>query len=91
MNFDVTTTEWQEIENLTDDKTYILQSKSVIDTMFYKNYSKSDILFFQGASIPEDNKSGMLGFEFKFTKLSGNNVYIKALNTPINIQIDEVQ
>ena len=58
MNFDVNNTEWLEVEDLTDDKTYTLQAKAINDYVFYKNYVATNILFAQSADTPEDNKIG---------------------------------
>lgn len=91
MNFDVTTQNWQEVENLTDDKTYFLQAKTISNAVFTVFYGNTNILFVQAATKPEDNKTGLLGNEFKFTKVSGVKIYIKALGTPINIDVQEVQ
>ena len=91
MNFDVTSQEWQEVENLTDDKTYFLQAKTISNAIFATFYGNTNILFAQSATIPTDNKTGLLSNEFKFTKKSGINIYIKALGTPINIEVQEVQ
>lgn len=90
MNFDVTSLEWQEVEDLTDDKTYTLQAKCVNDYVWYKNTSVTNILLTQSVDIPNDNKTGFLDSQFKFKKTSGVKVYIKALGTPINVEIQEV-
>ena len=90
MNFDVNSLEWQEVEDLTDDKTYTLQAKAVNDYVFYKNYVATNILLAQSADAPEDNKTGFLDSQFKFKKTSGVKVFIKPLGTPINVEVQEV-
>lgn len=90
MNFDLTTTEWEEVENLTDDKIYILQAKSVNVLDYFVRYDVVDVLFAQSATEPADNKTGFVGSEFKFKKVSGVKIYIKAISTPVNIDVQEV-
>lgn len=91
MNFDITTTEWQQVENLTDDTTYVLQAKTISESFFYKSYSDINILFEQGTSLPTDAKTGIMASAIKFKKVSGINIYVKCLGTPTNIDIQEVQ
>ena len=91
MNFDITNTDWAEIENLTDDTTYMLQAKTVSDSWYYKNYATTNILLTQADTLPTDNKTGILASDIKFKKVSGLNIYIKAINVPTNIDIQEVQ
>ncbi len=91
MNFDVTTQAWQEIENLTDNTTYLIQAKTVSNGFLSKFYDEVNILFEQGTSLPDDDKTGILTSAIKFKKVSGVNIYIKCLGTPTNIDIQEVQ
>lgn len=91
MNFDITSTDWQLISDLTDNTTYLLQAKTVVDNMFFKSWSGTNILFTKGTTLPTDNKTGLLDSCFKFTKIADENIYIKALTTPTNIEIQEVQ
>lgn len=91
MNFDITSTDWQLVENLTDTKTYLLQAKTISDSFFYKSYGNTNILFAKGSTLPTDNKTGLLDSCFKFTKIADENIYIKAINTPTNIEIQEVE
>lgn len=90
MNFDVTTQDWQEVENLTDDTIYLMQAKTVSNGYGITAYGEANILFHQGTSVPTDNKIGQLATDVKFKKVEGVNIYIKALNTPTNIDIQEV-
>lgn len=91
MNFDITTNEWQQVTELTDDTTYVLQTKTVSTGYGITAYGNTDILFVQNATEPTDNKTGFLGNEFKFKKVTGVNIYIKATSVPVNIEIQEVQ
>lgn len=91
MNFDITTTEWQQVENLVDNTTYVLQAKIFSDNFFSKNYNETNVLFVQNTTIPTNNKTGLLVDNVKFKKVSGTNIYIKAIGTPTNIDIQEVQ
>ncbi len=88
MNFDLTTTEWTEIENLTNDKTYFLQAKSINEDFESPIYRKQKVLYSIGDK-PTDIKTGLLISEKVFKKTEGMNIYIKALATPINIEIQE--
>ena len=91
MNFDLTSTDWTQVSDLTDNTTYILQAKKFFENLFMKSYTTINILFTQAENIPEDNKTGILASDIKFKKVSGLNIYIKALGTPTNIDIQEVQ
>ena len=91
MNFDVTNTDWLEVENLNNNSTYVLQAKNFFGNLFMKSYTITNILFAQAENIPEDNKTGILASDIKFKKIEGLNIYIKAIGTPTNIDIQEVQ
>lgn len=91
MNFDIISTDWQLVDDLTDSKTYLLQAKTVVDNMFFKSWSSTNILFTKGSTLPTDNKTGLLDSCFKFTKIADENIYIKAISTPTNIEIQEVE
>lgn len=91
MNFDITNTDWQQVENLTDDTTYFLQSKTVSNGYGVTAYGDINILFAQEATTPDDNKTGILTNAIKFKKVSGLNIYVKCITTPTNFEIQEVQ
>ena len=91
MNYNITTLDWQLVDDLTDSKTYLLQAKTVSDSFWYKSYSNTNILFAKGTTLPTDNKTGLLDSCFKFTKIADENIYIKAISTPTNIEIQEVE
>ena len=91
MNFDVTTQNWQEVENLVDDNTYLISAKTVSNGFLSKFYGDANILFEQGTTLPDDDKTGVMTSAIKFKKVGGVNIYIKCLSTPTNIDIQEVQ
>lgn len=91
MNFDITNQEWQEVENLTDNTTYVIQAKTVSNSFSTKAYGETNILFEQGTELPTDDKTGIMASAIKFKKVSGVNIYIKCLSIPTNIDIQEVQ
>ncbi len=91
MNFDLTSQEWQEVENLIDDTTYFLQAKTVSNGYGITAYGDANILFAQDTTTPEDNKTGILTNAIKFKKVSGLNIYVKCITIPTNFEIQEVQ
>jgi len=92
MNFDLTTTEWTQVTDLTDDTTYFLQAKTVVDTIPCNFYEETPILFAQSVTTPTDAKTGVYASSFKFKKVSGINIYIKQVNpNTLNIEVQEVQ
>lgn len=86
MNFNLTTTEWHKIENLTDDKTYTLQAKTGTT-----NYDIVNILLTSSSAMPTIPNNGILADTFKFKKVSTKDIYIRTLATPVNIYIEEVE
>ena len=92
MNFDLTTTDWTQVTDLTDDTTYFLQAKTVVDTIPCNFYEETPILFAQSATTPADAKTGIYTGAVKFKKVSGVNIYVKEVNkNKTNIEIQEVQ
>ncbi len=90
MNFDLTTTDWIEIENLTNDKTYYLQSRIIINRDNKLYFYPEDILYTQSATVPTVEYAGLLDNSFRFDKKSGKNVYVKAVKGLSNIHVEEV-
>ena len=84
MNFDLRTTEWYQIPNLIDGATYVLQSK--IKTL--SEFQEIEILFTQGVSEPPELDDGILASDIKFKKRENENVYIRTMITPTNIQVE---
>ena len=87
MNFDIRDTNWLTLDSLEDDVTYFLQAKR---QLFQDSFEPADILFSQAQSLPDEENAGFLGSDIKFQKRAGENVYIRALETPVNIQIEAI-
>lgn len=86
MNFNLTNTEWTKITGLIEGKTYILQAKRGKNEAI--TYNKTNILLTVQDDIPENLREGLLDSEFKF--VAENNVYIRAISLPVNINVYEV-
>lgn len=80
----IETNEWQKIENLTDGKTYMLQSKVGKDC-----YEVSRILFTTSTGVPQDLDDGFWDSKFKFKK-GADDVYVRAVKIPVTLKILEV-
>lgn len=87
MNFDLTHTKWYKVPDLTDDTTYYLQAKI---KKFQDDFMDVAILFTQSAEFPPETDDGIYGSDIKFKKRSGEDVYIRTLTSPTNIQIEVV-
>lgn len=87
MNFDLTNTNWYKIPNLANDSTYYLQAKIKI---YQDDFQEVDILFTQNASYPAEIDDGIYASDIKFKKRAGEDVYIRTLTSPTNIQIEVV-
>lgn len=86
MNINLTNKEWTKLTSLTDDVTYQLQSKYInIDGKIFNQ----NILLTQSATEPTELNSGFYCNEFKFTKKSGVDIYVRAVAIPTNTQIEE--
>ena len=86
MNFDLTSTDWTQVTDLSNNKTYLLQSRSIAG-----NYCKEvPIFFIQNATIPTDNKTGVYISTIEFKNVNSLNVYIRG-EKGLNIEILEVQ
>lgn len=85
INFDLNTTDWTQIENLSIGKTYSLQTKKG-----EVNFKTTNILFTQADKLPTKTNDGHLGSCFKFTK-DEKNIYIRTNITPINVNIEKIE
>lgn len=88
----LTTTNWTEVENLTDDKDYYLQAKKAViqspSQTKAEEYELQPILFYQAATAPTDNDEGAYTAEYQFTKQTGIKLFVRAVkaNTLLTIQ-----
>ena len=87
MNFDLKNTRWYKIPNLLDDTTYFLQAKI---KLYQDDFQEVSILFTQIPNYPLEEDDGVLASDFKFQKRSGEDVYIRTLTSPVNIQIEAI-
>ena len=87
MNFDLTNTQWYKVNDLIDNSAYMLQAKM---KLYQDDFKEVDILFTQLPIYPPEIDDGILGSDIKFKKRAGEDVYIRTLTTPTNIQIEAI-
>lgn len=87
MNFDIYDTKWLRLDDLIDNSTYFLQAKR---KMYQDYFEPVEILFTQIPHYPYEIDDGFYGSDIKFQKRAGEDVYIRTLETPVNIQIEAI-
>lgn len=91
-NFNLTDTSWTEVENLVDGETYFLQGKldKVGNTSTFENYISQELMFTQTDTAPTELNEGIIASGIKFTKKAGQYVYVRAVVSLTNVQIEKV-
>lgn len=77
--FAITNKEWYILTGLTDNSGYYIQSQSPEGVIWYT----------QSSEAPTENV-GVKDYWHKFVKRPGENVYLRVINPPINIHMEEI-
>lgn len=89
----LTTTNWTEVENLTDDKDYYLQAKKAViqspQQTKASDYTLEKILFYQAVSAPTDADEGSFTADYKFTKQTGLKLFVRAMKPDTLLSVQE--
>ena len=82
------TKNWAELENLENNKTYEIQGKFLKNKKVYC----VDFLLTQSDIEPaETSTEGFVADTFKVKKISGLNIYVKAITLQTTLNVEEVQ